>query len=105
MPSPLTIDAYAARFEDEPGYLDFARVGPVGRTVQEELAAQYGTLARGRFGSLDAVTLPDGRRIGYLVDARGQRVGRTVDGVLVAGYLYGVDGNPLTQQIGPVVVP
>jgi len=55
MPSPLTIDAYAARFEDEPGYLDFARVGPVGRTVQEELAAQYGTLARGRFGSLDAV--------------------------------------------------
>jgi selenocysteine lyase/cysteine desulfurase len=55
MPSTLTIDAYAARFEDEPGYLDFARVGPVGRTVQEELAAQYGTLARGRFGSLDAV--------------------------------------------------
>ncbi len=55
MPSTLTLDAYAARFEDEPGYLDFARVGPVGRTVHEELAAQYGTLARGRFGSLDAV--------------------------------------------------
>ena len=55
MPSSLTLDAYAARFEDEPGYLDFARVGPVGRTVQEELAAQYSTLARGRFGSLDAV--------------------------------------------------
>ena len=55
MPPSLTVDAYAARFEDEPGYLDFARVGPVGRTVQEELAAQYGTLARGRFGSLDAV--------------------------------------------------
>lgn len=61
MPSPLTIDAYAARFEDEPGYLDFARVGPVGRTVQEELAAQYGTLARGRFGSLDAVMDQNGR--------------------------------------------
>ncbi len=55
MPSPLTIDAYAARFEDEPGYLDFARVGPVGRAVQEEVALQFSTLARARFGSLDAV--------------------------------------------------
>jgi selenocysteine lyase/cysteine desulfurase len=61
MPSTLTIDAYAARFEDEPGYLDFARVGPVGRTVQEELAAQYSTLARGRFGSLEAVMDQNGR--------------------------------------------
>jgi selenocysteine lyase/cysteine desulfurase len=61
MPSSLTLDAYAARFEDEPGYLDFARVGPVGRTVQEELAAQYSTLARGRFGSLEAVMDQNGR--------------------------------------------
>ena len=51
----LSIDDYAARFEEEPGYLDFSRVGPVGRTVQEELSAQYSALARGRFGSLDAV--------------------------------------------------
>lgn len=51
----MDIDAYAARFEDEPGYLDFARVGPVGRAVQEEVALQFATLARGRFGSLDAV--------------------------------------------------
>jgi selenocysteine lyase/cysteine desulfurase len=54
--SPLTVEAYAARFEDEPGYLDFARVGPVGRAVQEEVVLQFSTLARGRFGSLDAVT-------------------------------------------------
>jgi selenocysteine lyase/cysteine desulfurase len=55
MPASLSIDEYAARFEDEPGYLDFARVGPVGRAVQEEVALQFATLARGRFGSLDAV--------------------------------------------------
>jgi selenocysteine lyase/cysteine desulfurase len=61
MPSPLTIDSYAARFEDEPGYLDFARVGPVGRAVQEEVALQFSTLARGRFGSLDAVMDQNGR--------------------------------------------
>ncbi|HEY4225428.1 MAG TPA: aminotransferase class V-fold PLP-dependent enzyme [Pseudolysinimonas sp.] len=51
----LSIDDYAARFEEEPGYLDFARVGPVGQAVQEELAAQYSALARARFGSLDVV--------------------------------------------------
>lgn len=57
----LGIDAYIARFEEEPGYLDFARVGPVGRAVQEEIAAQYATLARGRFGSLDTVMDQSGR--------------------------------------------
>jgi selenocysteine lyase/cysteine desulfurase len=59
--SSLSIDAYAARFEDEPGYLDFARVGPVGRAVQEEVALQFSTLARGRFGSLDAVMTQNAR--------------------------------------------
>ena len=51
----LSIDDYLERFDEEPGYLDFARVGPVGRTVQEEVAAQSSLLARARFGSLDAV--------------------------------------------------
>lgn len=59
--SPISLDAYAARFEDEPGYLDFACVGPVGRTVQEEVALQFSTLARARFGSLTALLDQDGR--------------------------------------------
>lgn len=58
---PLSVEDYAARFEEEPGFLDFARVGPVGRAVQEELAAQYAALARARFGSLDAVVDQGGR--------------------------------------------
>ena len=57
--TPLSIDDYAARFEEEPGYLDFSRVGPVGRAVQEELNAQYTVLAHARFGALDADTLDD----------------------------------------------
>lgn len=64
----LSVDDYAARFEEEPGYLDFARVGPVGRTVQEELAAQYAALARGRFGSLDTV-MDQGPRVESAVAA------------------------------------
>jgi len=66
--TPLSIDDYAARFEEEPGYLDFSRVGPVGRAVQEELSAQYLTLARARFGSLDGV-MDQGSRVNAAVAA------------------------------------
>jgi selenocysteine lyase/cysteine desulfurase len=59
--TPLTIDEYIERFDEEPGYLDFARVGPVGRTVQEEVTAQSSLLARARFGSLDALMAQDER--------------------------------------------
>lgn len=47
----MDIDDYASRFEEEPGYLDFAGVGPIGRAVREELAGMTETLARARFGS------------------------------------------------------
>lgn len=59
--SPLTVDEYAARFDEEPGYLDFARVGPIGQTVQQELTAQYSALAHARFGALDTMTGQDER--------------------------------------------
>ena len=42
-------------------------------------------------GALRSVVLPDGRRIEYVIDAGGRRIGRLVDGVLTDGYLYGVD--------------
>src|SRR6185312_6761162 len=64
----MRIDEYAARFDEEPGYLDFSRVGPVGRTVQEELSAQYAALARARFGSLDGV-MDQGDRVNAAVAA------------------------------------
>ncbi len=56
----MNVDAYAARFDEEPGYLDFARVGPIGAAVVEEEAALMPLLARARFGSLDAL-LPPGQ--------------------------------------------
>src|SRR4051795_4899563 len=76
--TPLSIDDYAARFEEEPGYLDFSRVGPVGRTVQEELSAQYLTLARARFGSLDGVMDQGGRGDAAGAGLAGFRVDHTV---------------------------
>jgi selenocysteine lyase/cysteine desulfurase len=48
----LDIDNYAARFHEEPGYLDFAAAGPIGDTVRAEAEAFLTLLAGGRFGSL-----------------------------------------------------
>lgn len=51
----LGLDDYRERFEEEPGYLDYARVAPVGRTVLEEQVALSGVLAHARFGSVGAL--------------------------------------------------
>lgn len=51
----LALDDYRERFEEEPGYLDYARVAPVGRTVLEEQVALAGVLAHARFGSVGAL--------------------------------------------------
>ena len=57
------------------------------------------------FGSLRSATLADGRRIDYVVDGSGRRIGRLVDGVLVAGYLYRPSGLlvAVTDADGAVV--
>ncbi len=52
------------------------------------------------FGVLRAVALPDGRRIEYFVDAGGARIGKRIDGTLVAGYLYRPDGALAAQTDG-----
>lgn len=49
----LTIDDYVDRFDEEPGYLDFARVGPIGAAVVEEEASLFPTFSKARFGSLE----------------------------------------------------
>ncbi|MBW2292551.1 MAG: hypothetical protein JRG94_09590 [Deltaproteobacteria bacterium] len=40
-------------------------------------------------GMLEQVLLPDGRTIAYLSDSQGRRIGKTIDGTLVQGFLYG----------------
>lgn len=52
MTTSITIQEFITRFSEEPGYLDFAWAGPMGRTVREEEAAQSSLLARARFGTL-----------------------------------------------------
>ncbi|WP_426624724.1 aminotransferase class V-fold PLP-dependent enzyme [Leifsonia sp. McL0607] len=48
-----TIEEFAAGFGEEPGYLDYGRVGPLSRAVRAELLGQYEVLAKARFGTVD----------------------------------------------------
>ena len=57
----LSIEDYASRFNDEPGYLDFARQAPIGETPAAEQLAMIELLSRGRFGSLDLFEEQDKR--------------------------------------------
>ncbi len=52
MTTSMTIADFLDRFNEEPGYLNFAWAGPMGRTVREEEAAQSSLLGRARFGTL-----------------------------------------------------
>jgi selenocysteine lyase/cysteine desulfurase len=56
-----TIDEFVLGFSEEPGYLDFARFGPLGNVVVEEQHAQTEALTRARFGSLDVAFDQDTR--------------------------------------------
>lgn len=49
------IDEFALQFDEEPGYLDFGRVGPLARAVVEEEVAHLELLRKARFGSLDSL--------------------------------------------------
>ena len=65
----MHIDDYAGRFSEEPGYLDFARIGPVGRAVLEEQNAQNDLLSRARFGTLASLDEPQDLRVREAVAA------------------------------------
>ena len=57
----MTIDDYSALFDEEPGYLDFARVGPIGSNVVAEQNALTHLLSHARFGTVDLLHEQDTR--------------------------------------------
>ena len=95
----LSIDDYAERFSDEPGYLDFAAKGPIGQTAAAEQLALVELLARGRFGSLDLLQEQDLRvreAVGALTGFAADRVAfqpNTTQGLMHA--LFGLSGTVL----------
>lgn len=57
----MGIDGYIAGFNEEPGYLDYGRVGPIATTAAEESLALSQVLERARHGSLDVLREQDAR--------------------------------------------
>lgn len=57
----MSIDDYIAGFGEEPGYLDYGRVGPLSRVVAEESTAFTQVLERARYGSMGAFADQDQR--------------------------------------------
>ncbi|MFC4241939.1 aminotransferase class V-fold PLP-dependent enzyme [Gryllotalpicola reticulitermitis] len=56
-----SIAEYRAGFVEEPGYLDYAGVGPISHAVQQELTGHAELFARARFGSLAQLAHEDAR--------------------------------------------
>jgi RHS repeat-associated protein len=51
-------------------------------------------------GNLTDVELPDGTDIGYLIDAKNRRIGKTVNGTLVRAWLYQGELSPVAELDG-----
>jgi YD repeat-containing protein len=51
-------------------------------------------------GNLTGATLPNGTQIDYLLDGRGRRLGKKVNGTLVQGFLYQDGLRPVTELDG-----
>lgn len=51
-------------------------------------------------GNLTRVQLPNSDVVEYVVDGRDRRVGKKVNGVLVQGFLYGNQANPIAELDG-----
>jgi len=52
------------------------------------------------FGNLLSVGLPDGRTVTYVIDGMNRRIGKSVDGVLIQGFLYRDQLNPIVELDG-----
>ncbi|MCU1575827.1 MAG: hypothetical protein JWP70_531 [Leifsonia sp.] len=56
-----TVEEFASGFLEEPGYLDYGRIGPLSSVVLAEANAHSEILSRARFGSLESVRQEDAR--------------------------------------------
>ncbi|MBX3098409.1 MAG: aminotransferase class V-fold PLP-dependent enzyme [Salinibacterium sp.] len=72
------MDDFIQRFSEEPGYLDFARCAPIGRTARDEESAMSSLLGRARYGTLDTLVQQDARVRGAVAALTGFRADQVV---------------------------
>jgi RHS repeat-associated protein len=71
-----------------------------GELLSRTLGGQTTGYQYDELGNLLTVALPDGSKIEYLVDGRGRRVGKQVNGALVQGWLYQDGLRPVAELDG-----
>jgi RHS repeat-associated protein len=71
--------------------------GELATKAQNGLAVTY---SYDELGSLRQVSLPSGITIDYVIDGRGRRVGKRVNGILVQGFLYNDLQRPVAEIDG-----
>ncbi len=92
-----SIDDFTASFGEEPGYLNFASVGPPGSAVIDEEQVQTGLLGRARFGTVDGLLQQDDRVRAAIASVVGAPVSRvafepnTSSGLMHA--MFGISGG------------
>jgi selenocysteine lyase/cysteine desulfurase len=68
-----SLQQFAEGFPEEPGYLDYGRVGPLSSTVVAETLGQTQILSRARYGSLGELLRQEERMRGAVADVIGFR--------------------------------
>ena len=93
------LDRFLEGFIAEPGYLDYARIGPLSAGVVAETLGQTEVLSRARFGSLDHFQAQDERLRTAVAKATGFRADQvvcepnTTTGIMQA--MFGLTGSVL----------
>jgi RHS repeat-associated protein len=71
-----------------------------GDTASQKTGTQTTKYTYDALGNLTAVTLPNGTKLTYVIDAENHRVGKTVNGVYTTGFLYDDDDRIVAQLNG-----
>lgn len=97
----LAIVELDEQFTDEPGYLDFARIGPIGRPARDEESAQSSLLGRARFGTLASLEEQDARSRAAVASLIGfdpeQIVFQPSTSQALTQVLFGIEGETLVS--------
>lgn len=102
----MTIEEFAAQFGEDTGFLDFARLGPIGSAVMKEELAQNSLRHRARYGSLGSIQEQDAR----VREAVGELIGFRADQVVfqpsaTAGLMHAFFGLSGGLLLSPVEFP
>ena len=71
-----------------------------GDLATKTTGGQTTTYVHDALGRLRSVTKPSGTTIAYVIDGRGRRIGKRIDGTLVQGFLYQDGRRPIAELDG-----